>query len=46
MDHGLYYPAMQNEHLQAFSDANYTGDIDIRRSMAGFILKLGEATIA
>jgi len=45
-NHGLYYPTTQNNHLKAFSDADYAGDINTRKFTTGYVLKLGESTVA
>lgn len=45
-NHGLYYPTTSSNHLKAFNDADYAGDVTNRRSTTGFVLKLGELTIA
>jgi len=43
-DHGLYYSAAQTDHLKAFSDADYAGNVNTRKSTTGYVLKLGEST--
>lgn len=44
--YGLYYPRSGGIHLSVFSDADYAGDVHTRKSTTGFVVKLGEATIA
>lgn len=46
MDHELFFPARQINCLQTFSDADYAGDVETRRSTTDLVVKLGEATIA
>ena len=43
--HGIYFSTEQNNHIKAFSDADYAGDIE-RKSITSFILKLGDSAIA
>jgi len=45
-DYGLYYSTAQSDHLKAFSDADYAGDVNTRKSITGYVLKLGESTVA
>lgn len=46
IDHGLYFPASQKNHLQAFSDADYAGDMKTRKPTTDLAIKLDESTIA
>lgn len=46
IDHRLYFPARQKNCLQAFSDADYAGDVKTRKSTTGLVIKIDEATIA
>ena len=43
---GIYFSTEQNNYIKAFSNANYTGDTETRKSTTGFILKLGDSAIA
>lgn len=42
-DHGITYRA-GGLQMQAFVDADYAGDVVDRKSMSGYLVKLGEAT--
>lgn len=46
MDHGLYFPAKQKNYLQAFSDADYAGDMKTRKSTTDLVIKLDETIVA
>lgn len=42
LDHGLSFsPQQQHVHLSAYSDANWTGCPDSRRSTFGYLIYLG-----
>lgn len=36
-NHGIFYSSNQTLNLDAYSDANFAGDIDTRRSTSGFV---------
>ena len=44
--HGTHFSTEQNNHIKAFSDANYAGDTETKKFTTGFILKLGNSAIA
>lgn len=46
IDFGLIFKASINLNLVGFSDVDYAGDIDTRRSTTGYIFKLGENTVS
>lgn len=46
MRYGLYFPAQQDIQLLAFSDADFAGDVETRKSTTGLVLKLSESTIS
>ncbi|KMQ94006.1 integrase core domain protein [Lasius niger] len=43
--HGLYYKSGSDTKILAYSDADYAGDTETRRSTTGYVLKLGPSTI-
>lgn len=44
--YGIHYLTQQNNHIKPFSDADYAGDTETRKSTTGFVLKLGDSAIA
>jgi hypothetical protein len=46
LNHAIFYPTIDTRNLITFSDADWAGDIDSRRSTAGILYKLGSAPIA
>ncbi|XP_043790699.1 secreted RxLR effector protein 161-like [Apis laboriosa] len=44
--YGIHYSTQQNNHIKAFSDADYAGDTETRKSTTSFVLKLGDSAIA
>lgn len=45
LDFGLMYKSNNNfSKMQAYSDADYAGDLTDRRSTTGYLLKLGSST--
>ena len=42
----IHFSTEQNNHIKAFSDANYAGDIETKKSIISFILKLDDSAIA
>lgn len=44
-DHGIFFDAKCNINLEAFSDADYAGDRETRRSTSGFVFMLGSGAI-
>lgn len=45
VNYGLVFKANTNLNRVAYSDADYAGNVDIRRSTTGYIFKLGKNTI-
>ncbi|KAF2308357.1 hypothetical protein GH714_000231 [Hevea brasiliensis] len=43
MDYGLFYSASNNFRLVGYSDSDWGGDIDDRKSTTGFLFFIGEA---
>ena len=46
INHGLYFPANNDLHLQAYSDSDWGGDSVDRRSVGGYLFMLGTAAIS
>jgi hypothetical protein len=46
LDHGIFYPSQNPGNLFIFTDADWAGDVDSRRSTSRIIYKLGHAPIA
>lgn len=46
VNYGLVFKASTNLNLLAFSDADYAGDIETRRSTSGSVFKLGGNTVS
>ena len=46
IDHGLLYPTNESQGFVGFSDADWAGDINDRRSTSGYLFKLGACTIS
>ena len=46
LNYGLKYEHSENFVLTGFSDADWAGDKIIRKSMSGYIFRLGESTIS
>ncbi|XP_043694337.1 secreted RxLR effector protein 161-like [Telopea speciosissima] len=46
MEYGLWYPKTENFSLTAFSDADWAGSIDDRKSTSGGALFLGKSLVA
>lgn len=44
--YGLIFKASSDLQLLAFSDADWAGDVDTRKSTTAHVFKLGESTIA
>lgn len=45
-DHGILFDSNSKQDLDVFSDADYAGDRDSRRSTSGFVFMLGSGAIA
>ena len=45
-NHGLFFPAGSNLTLKAYSDADWVGCSDTRRSTIGWCMYLGDALIS
>lgn len=43
--HGLYFEGGSDTEILAYSDADYAGDVETRKSTTSYILKLGSSTI-
>ena len=43
---GLYFERSDNFELIGYSDADWAGDVDTRKSTSGYIFMLGKATVA
>ena len=41
--HGILSSTEQSNHIKAFSDADYAGDTETRKSTTGFVLKLDDS---
>ncbi|XP_043687617.1 secreted RxLR effector protein 161-like [Telopea speciosissima] len=46
MEHGLWYPRKKNFELTAYSNANWEGCVDDRKSSSGGAFYLGESLVA
>lgn len=46
VDYGLVFKANTNLILSVFSDADYAGDIETRKSTSGYVFKLNDSTIS
>ena len=46
VDFGLRFVGSNDFDLYGFSDADWAGDIDSRRSTSGYIFRLGDCTIS
>ena len=46
LNHGLWYKRTENMKLIAYSDADWAGNVDDRRSMSGGAFFLGESLVA
>ncbi|GMI75822.1 cysteine-rich RLK (RECEPTOR-like protein kinase) 8 [Hibiscus trionum] len=46
LDHGLLYTHSQNSRLVGYSDSDYGGDIDDRKSTSGYLFHIGSATFS
>ncbi|KAK9732196.1 hypothetical protein QE152_g13029 [Popillia japonica] len=46
MDFGILYEKESNDKLEAFSDADYAGDLDTRRSRSGIVCKFKNGAIS
>ncbi|XP_017886959.1 uncharacterized protein LOC108629087 [Ceratina calcarata] len=44
-NYGLYFPTDRKNHVHTFSDADYAGDTETRRSTTGLLVKLGDSTV-
>jgi hypothetical protein len=47
LNYGLKFQANGNDHeLVGYSDANWAGDVDMRRSTSGYVFKVANSTIS
>ncbi|GMI64368.1 cysteine-rich RLK (RECEPTOR-like protein kinase) 8 [Hibiscus trionum] len=46
LDHGLFYKHSQNSKLVGYSDSDYGGDINDRKSTSGYLFHIGSATFS
>ena len=46
IDHDIFFPANDTGELSIFTDADWAGEIDSRRSTSGILYKLGSSPIA
>ena len=46
MDYGLCFDGQEGSELTGYSDSDWAGDLDTRRSTSGYMFKIGGATIS
>ncbi|XP_024931078.1 uncharacterized mitochondrial protein AtMg00810-like [Ziziphus jujuba] len=46
MDFGLFYKMGEKSYLYGFTDSDYAGDLDDRRSTSGYLFMMGSATVS
>ena len=46
LDYGIFYPSHDNCNLSVFTDADWAGEVDSRRSTSGILYKIGTTPIA
>jgi hypothetical protein len=46
LDYGIFYPSHDNCNLSVFTDADWVGEVDSRRSTSGILYKIGTAPVA
>ena len=46
LNFGLKFRAHGDEELYGYSDANWAGDVDTRRSTSGYVFKIADSTIS
>ncbi|GMI76894.1 hypothetical protein HRI_001358700 [Hibiscus trionum] len=46
LDHGLFYKHSQNSNLVGYSDSDYGGDIDDRKSTSRYLFHIGSAAFS
>ena len=45
-DYGLVFVGNSNDGLNAFSDSDWAGDVETRRSTSGYVMRFGNSTVS